>query len=440
MNRYITLTMTLAITLISLSATAAYAADDPCIKCHTDKTPGIVAYYNDSAHFGTDVSCATCHGDSVKANHDRTVTVDAKVCAKCHKQEANEHLSSKHALGMKTGQGCTRNLPNSRINKRTCDHCHERGSNKPIVDSECAMFLAQSPSMQRQGCSSCHRVEARCDTCHTKHGTNLTIAGSAGTCGTCHMGPDHAQLEMWRTSTHGVLYESGQRSTAPTCVTCHMNEGTHNVSLGIATGKPDTIREAERDIMLSICAKCHTKKLAGRSLEDADNIESQSKAILSEAQQIIEALALEGLLKPDPAQRKPHPLFGKTLVLGAHMLYENLSGIEAVYFKMKMFYYMSAFKGAFHQNPDYAHWFGNAPLKLALSEIKSQAELLREMSRLMKRIENMASGGLINSTGADGQSTLKQSLRQLNEKFYSGKITEKEYLKQKKILLDSMGL
>jgi len=431
----------LAAMLIALSSAPAIAAKDPCLGCHEDKTPGVVAYWKASAHSRAGVSCAKCHGKDKQVSHDGKALVGAEVCGRCHKDELKEHKSSRHALGMKTGQGCTRNLPDSREKMRTCDHCHEKGSNRPIVDSECAMFMAQSPEMRRQGCSSCHRVEQRCDTCHTRHGTDTAIAARAETCGVCHMGPDHAQLEMWRTSMHGVLHEAGAGKGSPTCVTCHMDKGSHNVSRAIASGRPSHLREKERAAMLDICARCHTRAMAERSLADADNIEEQSRALVDEARQIVEALELEGLLAPEPAAREPHPLFGQTLVVGPHMLYEGLSSIEAKYFRMKMFFYMSAYKGAFHQNPDYAHWFGNAPLKLALSEIKSEAAALRQLSTLQKRVDNLGRAGFGNSaTSQEEADRLKQSIRELNERLYRKEITEEQHRKDKKRLLDSMGL
>jgi hypothetical protein len=431
----------LSVIFMTIISATAYAATDPCIKCHEKETPGVVGYWKASAHSGAGVACARCHGSDEKASHDRKSIVEADICGGCHKEALREHRSSKHSIGMKTGQGCTRNLPRSRETMRTCDHCHEKDSSKPIVDSECAMFLAQSPEMQRQGCLSCHRVEERCDSCHTRHGTDTALAGRAETCGVCHMGPDHAQLEMWQTSMHGVLYAAGDTKGAPTCVTCHMEAGTHNVSLAIATGSPAHLREKERSAMVDICARCHTRKMAERSLQDADNIEEQSRSLVDEARQIVEALALDGLLVPDPSEREPHPLFGQGLVVGAHMLYENLSSIEAKYFRMKMFHYMSAFKGAFHQNADYSHWFGNAPLKLALSEIKSEAAALRQVSTLQMRVDNMGRAGFGNAPGAKGEAErLKEDLRALKERFLKKELSKKEYRLQKKRLLDAMGL
>jgi len=411
-------------------------AGDPCLACHEKETPAIVQFWKNSAHFQKQVTCVACHGSDIEANHRRTATVDASRCGTCHAKALTDHKQSKHGISLKAGRGCTRNQTVSEEQQKSCALCHKPGSAKPLVDVECAMFLAQSPEMQRQGCSACHLVETRCDTCHTRHGTDLGAARDPGTCSTCHMGPDHPQAEAWETSRHGVLFKQAGRAAAPSCTTCHMQAGSHNVSKGISSGVPNEEqgrKQEERAFMLSICSQCHTKAFSTRSLADADRIEEQTAALVDEAKQIIQGLQKDGLLSPSPAERRDHPLFGKTFVIGPHMLYEDLSLVESLFFKMKMFYALTAYKGAFHQNPDYAHWFGNAPLKLTLSEIKSQAALLRQVDRLGKRIDNLGS----TTKAEQGEfEDIKKKMRILNEKRLKGEISETEYQGKKNKLLN----
>ena len=171
----------LAAATAALSILCAYAPDayakskDPCVECHADTTPGIVDYWKASAHHAADVQCAGCHGTDVEANHGRQLTVGAEVCGKCHKKALDTHKQGKHDISLKAGRGCTRHMPPSAKRDKTCSLCHEAGSTKPKVIAECAMFLAQSPEMQRQGYGSCHRVETACDSCHTRHGTDFTV-------------------------------------------------------------------------------------------------------------------------------------------------------------------------------------------------------------------------------------------------------------------------
>ena len=51
-----------------------------------------------------------------------------------------------------------------------------------------------------------------------------------GVCAKCHMGPDHPQWEMWQTSQHGTLYAAAGAELGPTCQSCHMAQGSHDVS------------------------------------------------------------------------------------------------------------------------------------------------------------------------------------------------------------------
>ena len=257
--------------LILTIASAPAQAADPCLACHERKTPGIVNYWKESIHFRKNVSCADCHGRDVEENHNRKRMVTAEVCGSCHAAALASHKLSKHAISLKAGQGCTRNLPAGAERDKSCSFCHKEGTAAPIVTTECAMFLAQSPEMQRQGCSSCHRVEISCDSCHTKHGTDRATARNPGVCGVCHMGPDHPQMEMWETSQHGVLYQQSNGKAGPSCVTCHMEGGSHNVSRGIATGLSPTsaLRKQERDGMIALCGQCHTREFATRNLADA---------------------------------------------------------------------------------------------------------------------------------------------------------------------------
>lgn len=425
------------IVLTGLAIPLPGRAADPCLDCHAQKTPGIVAYWKASAHANGKVGCVDCHGRDQEANHAGRVTVDATVCGGCHKTALTAHNASKHGAGLKTGMGCTRNREKGDERDKSCSLCHKAGSAKPIVQVSCAMFLAQSPAMQRQGCLACHQVEVRCDSCHTKHGTDLTVARNPGVCGVCHMGPDHPQAEMWATSLHGALYTQGGGTGAPGCATCHMHDGSHNVSRGIVT---DASRSStERAFMLSICAACHTQAMAARSLADADSIREQSRKIVAEAQAIVGGLQREGLLSPAPADRPPHPLAGSAFVTGPHMLYEDLSSVESLFFKLKQFYALTTFKGAYHQNPDYAHWYGNAPMKLTLSEIKSEAALLRQVQALKKRVDNLsaAAGG---RTGGGEFENLKMRLRGLEERRLKGELGAQEHERLKKQLLDEHGL
>ena len=287
---------------------------DPCVECHEKKTPGVVDYWKKSIHFEKNIFCADCHGKDIEANHEKRINVDAARCGLCHKKALAEHSLSKHGIGLTTMRACTRGIETSAGKKKSCTFCHKPDSAEPMVKTECAMFLAQSPEMQRQGCNSCHIVEVRCDTCHTKHGTDLSLAKNPATCGSCHMGPDHPQAEMWESSPHGVIFRHGDKGQAPSCVTCHMSMGSHNVSRGIAMGLPEGeagLKKQEREFMIEHLRRLpHGGYLQKEILMMPTGLKKLAGGLLDEAQRIVEGLQKEGLLYPSPSERPPHPLFG----------------------------------------------------------------------------------------------------------------------------------
>ncbi len=439
--------------LLSLGASAAAGASEEtsCLACHQKETPRMINIWKSSAHAQSGLECSECHGsqyEDIHGHDGKRKIVEAFVCARCHDSAARAHFSGKHGIGFRAGRACTRNLNPTSERRAGCNDCHEKGSALPKQNAECARFLAQTPEMQRQGCLSCHKIEVRCDSCHTPHDTDLAIVRNPAICGTCHMGPDHPQYEMWESSKHGILYKQKGNEYAPGCAECHMPEGGHNVSSGISMGLfgqqyEENIRKEEREKMLAICSECHSKSFAARNLVDGDRIQKQAKSMIDEAASIIRQLDNDGLLMPSTEDRPAHPLSGNALDIGPQMLYEDLSGIEAVYFRMKKFYYIMTYKGVFHQNPDYAHWYGNAPLKMALSEIKSKAMELRGMKRIQERVDNLSKmsreDDLISGAGNKDQQ-LKRGLRQLKERFLKGEITDDEFQNQRDMILDKHGL
>ncbi|MCK4910941.1 MAG: hypothetical protein KAR83_04845, partial [Thermodesulfovibrionales bacterium] len=163
MFRHLAMTLFLAGLLLSGVPGPASAEDsqEDCLACHAEKTPGVVGYWERSAHRDADVGCEACHGSDVKAAHSGERKVLAPVCARCHEEAGKGHSQGRHGVALKTGHGCTRNLPAATGSGASCSFCHETDSGRPRENSECSMFLAQSPEMQLQGCLSCHKVENR---------------------------------------------------------------------------------------------------------------------------------------------------------------------------------------------------------------------------------------------------------------------------------------
>jgi len=243
------------------------------------------------------------------------------------------------------------------------------------------------------------------------------------------MGPDHPQWEMWETSMHGTLYYSAGPEVGPSCQLCHMPGNTHDVSIGLTAPPgmkpyPEEELPARRQEMVDICSQCHAPGFARRELASADIIRSQSLAIVQEAIEVVEDINDRDLLDPRPAERPAHPQRGHILVTDGQMLYEDYSHIERLLFKMKKFSLAKTVKGAYHQNPAYTHWYGNAELKMDLVDIRAEA------SRLRKAAEIPVAGTVENrghSVDAD--------LKLLKRRFDRGAISETEYEQAKNKLM-----
>ncbi|HEX9080753.1 MAG TPA: multiheme c-type cytochrome [Holophagaceae bacterium] len=399
-----------------------------CVACHRDRTPAAVRQWRASAHARAGIGCEACHGRDHGRLDRGEVRVDAKVCGRCHSRALREHQASRHGMALRTGWGCLRNQPGR--DPGTCRTCHEPGSDAPTSGVACARFLKQSSSMQAIGCNACHQVETSCAACHTDHGTDLKVVRNPNVCATCHMGPDHPQWEMWQTSRHGTLYASEGGKAAPDCQACHMPKGTHDVSGGLtltAAGDPlpPERRAAGRAEMQRRCGACHSPAFVTRELDRDDAVQAESRALVKEAEDLVGDLADHGLLDPMPEQRPPHPLRGSTLVLDGQMLYEDTSHIERLLFKMKKYDYAKTVKGAFHQNPAYAHWYGNAELKMDLVDIRAEASRLRER------------GKLLHLPGADpATASVEERLRALKAKADRGALSPEAYREARTRLLE----
>ncbi len=348
---------------------------DTCVGCHRQQNPQLVRQWIGSAHFDARVGCEGCHGEDHEAMFGVDGAVSSKVCAECHAQAYEEFSRSGHATTLADATGNGR-------------------------------FLAAPGAIQRQGCISCHAIgrsfpdggQGQCNFCHTGHRFSAAEAREPRACEGCHLGPDHPQMEAWKASKHGVVWQSlRDDTTAPTCVACHLggaagHDSTANLTLGrvasgaVLEGTPapvpmKTITRAEFDErrarMIETCAPCHSSGFAARHLRDADEIKIIADGLLAEAADIIRGLERDGLLDPMPADRPPHPIAGHTVVLGGHQLYSDTSAIEQRFFEMSKFHHSVAFKGAYHFSPDHTHWVGYFGLQRDLTFVRGEARRLR---------------------------------------------------------------
>jgi uncharacterized CHY-type Zn-finger protein len=395
-----------------------------CVTCHESVTPQIVSDWRLSKHSKNGVTCSVCHLDYHCSEKDvakaRAVTPDR--CILCHQVQGDQFMAGKHADAWYAMQA----LPtahwksmNSLDGIKDCVSCHRiglksRGDIKKLLKQGAGFGMAS------------------CDVCHTRHTFFKKEAQQPQACETCHSGADHAQWEMYSGSKHGVRYGLKQMgilpksTSAPTCQTCHMAEGDHEVRtawgfLGIRLGmqgdkewitasetifralgltdsegkptpsmkvmkrrnvfrKSDAEWKAEREKMLVNCSGCHTISFADEALNKGDRMIRKTDLIMAEAIRIVAALYKDGTLQKPEEYKQPFPDFMIPL--------KNPRSIEIKLWRMFGEYRMRAFHGTFHGNPTYAFWSGLGEMEQALSEIKEMAADLRGKVRMKKSASN----------------------------------------------------
>ena len=388
--------LALGLVVVSPAGATTYSPAE-CVDCHSIFNQGIVTQYQQGAMSGAGVTCVSCHGADHGAIEAAQGKVPASTCAQvgCHPDQYAE-FAAKDAAG-------------AYVNK------HAQGWTRMTA---AARYKVMPEAQRYEMCERCHNVGyvsadgsvGKCDSCHTRHVFSAEEAMEPPACGTCHMGPDHEQIDMWEKSKHGVVYTTekeragGDPSRAPTCVTCHMpklENGagqplTHDVSTNLTLGTVAqgarlpgvnlpvpmrTISAAEfdqrRSLMVRVCEPCHARPFVERNLDGADAIKADVDALLWDPVMRIRGLWWDGLLDPMPENRAPNPVFGQSLVLGGQQLYGGTSAIEQLFFYTYKYDHVNTFKGAYHINPDYSHWFGWSEVNQDLDLIKGEEAKLR---------------------------------------------------------------
>jgi hypothetical protein len=384
-----------------------------CVKCHNMVTPGIVNDWQSSKHSANDVICSDCHGSDHNSpkNVDQVSMPTPEICATCHETQVDQYSKGKHALGWASMNAMpTIHMQPMALTEgmKGCGSCHKIG-----LKSEEQIKQLKADG-QQYGVASC-------DACHTRHLFSLEEARQPQACQTCHMGFDHPQWEMYSGSKHGVRYLLKQNGTlpettsAPTCQTCHMQNGNHEVrtawgflavklpmpddeqwtkdrvtilqALGVLDpeGNPtallDVVKTAdvarltqedwdrERNKMLETCNNCHSGNFAKLELEKGDNMIKEADRLMAEAILIVAGLYEDGIIpKPD------NYAYAFPMLLTFH---DAPTVVEQKLFVMFLEHRMRTFQGTFHANPDYALWYGWSEMQRSLGEIRELGEQMR---------------------------------------------------------------
>lgn len=403
--------------ILCLVMLAVPAAAQDCVNCHKETTPNIVSDWQLSKHSQNDIDCSTCHGDGHKDSYDvgKANIPSPETCAECHEDQVTQFKKGKHAFAWAAMKAMPTShwLPMAMTEgMKGCGGCHKIG-------------LKSEEDLKKLSEEGVGFGRASCDACHTRHVFSKKEAQQPQSCQTCHMGFDHPQWEMYSSSKHGVRYllkQNGildEKVAAPTCQTCHMQEGDHEVmtgwgflavrlpmpedeqwaadratilqALGVLdpegnpTGRLEVVKaakvarltqeewQAQRDKMLQTCNECHSLNFAAAELKKGDDMIKAVDRLMADAIHIIAGLYKDGIIpKPDSyAYAFPDLL----------TFHDAPTPIEQKLFVMFLKHRMRAFQGTFHANPDYALWYGWSEMIRDLAEIKLESEELRHAKK-----------------------------------------------------------
>lgn len=399
---------------VALLAASTQAAAESCVECHTKITPNIVTDWKLSKHSGAKVDCSDCHGSGHQSatDVDKVQVLTAQTCGGCHDERLAQFSKGKHAAAWAAMEAMPtiHQQPMALIEgMKGCGGCHKIGLKST---EEITQLRAQGSLFGN----------ASCDACHTRHTFSLVEARQPQACQTCHMGFDHPQWEMYSSSKHGVRYLLKQNGTlppttaAPTCQTCHMTDGNHEVrtpwgflavrlplpedpqwkadqvtilqALGVLdpagqpTGRLDVVKAAdvarltkesfdiEREKLMKICGECHSENFAKGELKKGDDMIREADHLLAEGIRMVASLYNDGVLPKPASYAYPFP--------DLLTFHDAPTLIEQKLFEMHLEHRMRAFQGTFHANPDYSLWYGWSAMVRDLSEIKEMAAQLRK--------------------------------------------------------------
>jgi hypothetical protein len=422
-----TVTLTLALAFAAAPVAkkpAAKPAPDACVGCHQTTSPTIVADWKASRHAALGVGCTDCHGGEHHTRDDakKALLPNPDTCARCHEAQVAGFKKGKHALAW----AAVKAMPTFhyqalavREGLKGCGGCHKLG------------LKSEAEAKELKETSGGYGV-ASCDACHTRHLFSKAEARQPEACKTCHMGFDHPQWEMYDSSKHGVRNELKRTKTipetaaAPTCQTCHMQEGNHEVrtawgflavrlpmpegdkqwtddrvtilqGLGVLdpAGKPtarlevvkaaDVARltqeafDKERTKTLDTCTRCHGAGFAKEQLKLSDGLIRDADHLMAEAIRLVAGLYQDGTLAKPASYASAFP--------DLLTFHDAPTPIEQKLFVMFLEHRMRTFQGAFHASPDYVTWYGWSEMQRDLTEIRALAGELRRAKKLDALLE-----------------------------------------------------
>lgn len=160
----------------------------------------------------------------------------------------------------------------------------------------------------------------------------------------------------YESSFHGVLPDQRQK---PLCVTCHQGG------------------DAATTDWRKVCGSCHTTTQSAQFSRDLSEIKQHARGLRKDADTIVEEILSSKIAKRD-ADSTLRLLgdFGKNQRVAEMLLVRLVQYLADLDQSLELMVL-----GVGHSNPDYAHWYGNAPAKSDLIEIRDAVHKLLMMQK-----------------------------------------------------------
>ncbi len=319
--------------------------------------------------------CGQCHNvenrcDSCHFRHrfSRAEARSPEACATCHMGPDHPHIEmyehSKHGSRY-AAYGDTESVP-------VCVDCHMPFNSQMLgkktaedgtvyTDHDLAMGIAYGPvgggttrkGFLMEGASNRVKFSARDDDAEYPDG-------------------------LWLERADGKLYDAADSGNdvfdnlADMGFADASENGKQDYAVAQPADPPEKLLEEREFMQTRVCARCHTDNFADEQLLIADLIHENTKSIQMEAFDIVRALAIVDGNPIDVDDRPGNLETGTTGLYGANMVLRNLNNIETIYFRAMKYSNVKTWKGAYHQNPDYTHWYGWSELLMNLDDIADE--------------------------------------------------------------------